>query len=89
MTVSGEMPLSGLLEDFLDRRQHIALAVDEYGGTKGLVTLEDVVETLLGMEIVDEVDKVEDLQALARRQWEKRAKGIDLHGDTSKLKQTK
>jgi len=84
MTVSDEMPLSGLLEFFLDHRQHIALVVDEYGGTKGLVTLEDVVETLLGMEIVDEMDKVEDMQALARRQWEKRARAMGLHVDTSK-----
>lgn len=84
MTVSGEMPLSGLLEIFLDHRQHIALVVDEYGGTKGLVTLEDVVETLLGMEIVDEMDKVENMQALARRQWEKRARAMGLQVDTSK-----
>ena len=84
MTVFGELPISGLLEFFLDRRQHIALVVDEYGGTKGLVTLEDVVETLLGMEIVDEMDKVEDMQALARRQWEKRARAIGLQVDTSK-----
>jgi CBS domain containing-hemolysin-like protein len=84
LTISGEMPLSGLLEFFLDHRQHIALVVDEYGGTKGLVTLEDVVETLLGMEIVDEMDKVEDMQALARRQWEKRARAIGLEVDASK-----
>ena len=83
MTVSGELPLSELLEFFLDHRQHIALVVDQYGGTKGLVTLEDIVETLLGMEIVDETDKVEDMQALARRQWEKRAKAIGLKFDTS------
>lgn len=88
MTVSSEMPLSGLLESFLDRRQHIALVVDEYGGTRGLVTLEDVVETLLGMEIVDEMDKVEDMQALARRQWEKRARAIGLQVDTSSQEQT-
>ena len=86
MTVFGEMPLSGLLEFFLDHRQHIALVLDEYGGTKGLVTLEDVVETLLGMEIVDEMDKEEDMQALARRQWEKRARAIGLEVDTSKWK---
>jgi CBS domain containing-hemolysin-like protein len=84
MSVSGEMPLSGLLEMFLDNRQHIALVIDEYGGTKGLVTLEDVVETLLGMEIVDEYDKAEDMQALARRQWEKRARAIGLQVDTLK-----
>lgn len=77
-TVSGEMPLSGLLEYLLDHRRHIALVVDEYGVTIGLVTLEDVVETLLGMEIVDEMDKVEDMQALARQQWEKRARALGL-----------
>jgi len=74
------MLLSDLLEYLLDNRQHIALVVDEYGGTRGLVTLEDVVETLLGMEIVDERDRVADMRVLARQQWEKRAKslGIDL-----------
>lgn len=83
MTVPGEMTLSNLLESLLDKRQHIALVVDEYGGTKGLVTLEDVVETLLGMEIVDEMDKIEDMQALARQQWAKRARALGLEVDTS------
>jgi CBS domain containing-hemolysin-like protein len=78
LTVPGDMPLSGLLEFFLDHRQHIALVVGEYGGTKGLVTLEDAVETLLGLEIVDELDQVEDMQAYARRQWAKRAKALGL-----------
>jgi len=77
-TVPGNMPLSNLLEFFLDKRQHIALVSDEYGGTKGLVTTEDVVETLLGMEIVDEMDRVEDMQALARQQWVKRARALGL-----------
>lgn len=73
MTISGDMLLSELLEKLLDQRQQISLVVDEFGGTRGLVSLEDVVETLLGMEIVDEMDRVEDMQALARQQWEKRA----------------
>lgn len=81
MSVISEMPLSDLLEFFLNHRQQIALVVDEYGGTKGIVTMEDVVETLLGMEILDEMDKVEDMQALARRQWEKRARAIGLKID--------
>jgi CBS domain containing-hemolysin-like protein len=74
------MELPALLDVLLAQRQHIALVADEYGGTKGLVTLEDVIETLLGTEIVDEMDSVSDMRALARRQWEKRARalGIDL-----------
>ena len=80
MTLTRSNSLSKLLDLFLNTRQHIALVVGEYGETKGIVTLEDVLETLLGMEIMDEVDKVEDMQVLARQQWEKRALalGIDL-----------
>lgn len=80
MAVSGEMLLSELLENLLNQRQQIALVVNEYGGTRGLVSMEDVVETLLGMEIVDEMDRVEDMQALARQQWKKRAsaRGLDV-----------
>jgi len=70
------MLLPKLLEVFLDRRQHIAIIVNEYGGVKGLVTLEDVVETLLGMDIVDETDDVTDMRALARQQWSKRAEAL-------------
>lgn len=80
-SVSGGMPLSILLEFLLRERVHIVLVVGEYGEVKGLVTLEDVVETLLGMEIVDEVDTVEDLQALARQRWAKRASALGLAVD--------
>ncbi|BBO89135.1 hemolysin family protein [Desulfosarcina ovata] len=65
-----------LLETFLKDRQHIALVVDEYGGTEGIVTLEDLVETLMGMEIVDERDTVEDMRALARKRWVARARAL-------------
>ncbi len=67
-----------VFENLLKAREHIALAVDEYGGTAGVITLEDLVETLLGMEIVDEVDGVRDMQALAREQWRKRARRLGL-----------
>ncbi len=83
LTVSGEMKLSELLTFLLDHRQQLALVVGEFGGTEGLVTLEDVVETLLGLEIVDEMDKVEDMQALARQQWAKRAKALGLEVNTN------
>ncbi len=76
-SVPGEMGLPALMEFLLDQRQHIALVVNEYGSTQGLVTLEDVVETLLGTEIVDEMDTTEDMQTLARQQWAKRAETLD------------
>jgi CBS domain containing-hemolysin-like protein len=83
LTVDENMSLSGLLEFLLDKRQHIAMVAGKYGGTQGLVTLEDVVETLLGMEIVDEMDTVEDMQAHARQQWQKRARALGLKTDPS------
>ena len=55
-----------LLTGFLKNRRHIAIVVDEYGGVAGVVTLEDLIETLLGKEIVDETDIVVDLQQRAR-----------------------
>jgi CBS domain containing-hemolysin-like protein len=84
VAVIASTSLSRLLETLLEQRQHIALVVGEYGETKGLVTLEDVVETLLGIEILDEGDKVDDMQKLARQLWAKRAErmGIQLHTDT-------
>jgi CBS domain containing-hemolysin-like protein len=60
-------------------KQHLMLVVDEFGGMAGVISMEDVVETLLGMEIVDEADRNEDMQVLARNLWAQRAKsmGID------------
>ena len=78
LVVHETLPLPDLLERLLDRLEHIALVVDEYGGVAGVVTLEDVVETLLGLEIVDEADSVEDMQALARKQWFKRARELGM-----------
>jgi CBS domain containing-hemolysin-like protein len=81
LSVPDSLCLSDLLEFFLDRHQHLAIVLDEYGGTRGLVTLEDVVETLFGMEIMDEMDSVADMQALARQQWEKRARGLGVFAE--------
>jgi CBS domain containing-hemolysin-like protein len=88
VSVIEQTSLSDLLELLLDRRQHIALVVGEYGETKGIVTLEDVLETLLGMEIVDEADKVEDMQALARQKWAQRAKALGLEVETPQNQRT-
>jgi CBS domain containing-hemolysin-like protein len=76
--VPASLPLSRLLETFLDQRQHIVYVIDEYGGTAGIATLEDVVETLLGLEIMDEKDTVQNMRAMARQQWRKRAKALEL-----------
>ncbi len=53
------------LDEFVERREHLFIAVDEYGGTAGVITLEDALETLLGAEIVDETDAVADMRELA------------------------
>lgn len=71
--VFSKMKLFDLLDLMLNSRIHIAVTVGEYGEVKGLVTLEDVLETLLGLEIVDEVDRVEDMQALARQMMQRRS----------------
>ena len=71
-TVSDEISIADLLDEFIQRREHIFLVVDEYGSTEGIITLEDAIETLLGVEIVDESDSVEDMRQLARELWEKR-----------------
>ncbi len=65
-------PIAALLEEFISRREHLFEVVDEYGGTAGIVTLEDVLETLLGVEIVDEFDSVEDMRAYAVEKWRQR-----------------
>ncbi len=74
IAVAEDYPIIELFNRFLSRREHIALVVDEFGGMAGIVTMEDVVETLLGVEIVDESDRAHDMQVLARRHWQQRAK---------------
>ncbi len=78
MVVRETTALPDLFDHLMQKREHIALVVDEFGGMAGIVTMEDVIETLLGLEIVDELDRAEDMQALARRQWQQRAKKIGL-----------
>jgi CBS domain containing-hemolysin-like protein len=65
-SVPGSMPAHELLRLFLHRRRHMVAVIDEYGSFQGIVTLEDVLESLLGSEIVDEKDEVVDMQAHAR-----------------------
>ena len=85
-TVARSVGLRRLLGLLLERhRAHIALVIDEYGGTEGLVTMEDVVETLLGLEIVDEADQNVDMQAFARQRWADRARSMGLIVDDELL----
>jgi CBS domain containing-hemolysin-like protein len=70
--VSEKLPVQQLLDMFIRNRAHLFLVEDEFGQTAGIVTLEDAIETLLGREILDERDTVEDMQALARRKYRQR-----------------
>lgn len=61
--------ITGLWEDMLENKEHIAVIVDEYGSFEGIVTMEDVIETILGLEILDETDSIVDMQQYARERW--------------------
>lgn len=78
LIVSMDQSLPSIFNEFIEKRQHIAAVVDAYGGMSGILTMEDVIETLLGLEIVDEFDRTEDMQKLAREFWEKRAREMGL-----------
>ncbi|WP_028887302.1 CNNM domain-containing protein [Tenacibaculum ovolyticum] len=73
-----DLSIPDLFNKLVKKREHLALVVDEYGSVSGLVTQEDVIETLLGFEIMDESDSVADLQNLAKKNWEKKSKDIDI-----------
>ena len=79
--VDRNIEIPGLFEQLVETRNHMALVVDEYGSVSGLVTMEDVIETLLGLEIMDESDNVSDLQLQARKNWESRAKRLGIIKD--------
>lgn len=78
LVTNRDLPIPYLFEKLIEQREHIALVVDEYGTVSGLVTQEDVIETLLGLEIMDESDHIADLQILARKSWEQRAKKLGI-----------
>jgi CBS domain containing-hemolysin-like protein len=70
--------MTDAFQHLVANRHHVAIVLDEYGGLSGLVTMEDVVETLLGLEIVDEADTREDIQEFARGLWKNRATKMGL-----------
>ena len=71
-----EEPVANIWEKFLEKKEHVSAIIDEYGTFRGIVTMEDVIETMLGQEIVDETDEVVDMQEYAKEQWEKAQKDI-------------
>ena len=73
LMVQKNTPIPNIFEKFIETKEHIALIVDDFGSAIGLVTMEDVIETLLGIEIIDEHDKHHDMQQLARNKWKERA----------------
>ncbi len=68
-------------EKMLEKKEHIALVADDYGGMDGIVTLEDIIETLLGFEIIDEKDVVADMQQYAKERWKNKQKKYKLLSD--------
>ena len=85
LLVPESLTIPQLFEKLMEIREHIALVVDEYGGMAGVVTLEDVMETLLGVEIVDEFDNIQDMQEYARSKWKSRAEAHGLELDSLDL----
>ena len=73
LTVPENISLFNLFETLLKKREYIAMTVTEFGGVSGIVTLEDLVETLIGIEIVDETDNVTDMQQYAKKRWQERS----------------
>jgi len=81
LVVDRNVAIPSLFEKLIQEKEHVALVVDEYGSVSGLVTMEDVIETLLGLEIMDESDTESDMQELARLNWEKRAEKLGIIDD--------
>ncbi|MBQ1209114.1 MAG: DUF21 domain-containing protein [Bacteroidales bacterium] len=71
-----DTPFGQIWDTMTEKNEQIAIIINEYGSFQGIITMEDVIETILGDEIVDERDVVVDMQQLARDRWEKQAKKI-------------
>ena len=81
LMVSESLPITLLFEQLIAEREQVALALDQYGGMAGLVSMEDMLETLVGLEIVDEYDSVRDMHEYARKRWRERAGSLGIITD--------
>ena len=72
LTVPNTINLFVLFNRLVEKKEHISVVVDEYGGLDGIITMEDVIETFLGLEIMDESDQVIDMQKYAKQKWQKK-----------------
>jgi CBS domain containing-hemolysin-like protein len=75
-------------DQMLAKREHISLVIDEYGGMDGITTLEDIIESLLGFEIIDEKDQIDDMQKYALERWNEKQKKYDLLKSAESKKKT-
>lgn len=82
ITFPEDMTLFDAWDELLQKKEHISLITDEYGGMDGITTLEDIIESLLGFEIVDEKDRVEDMQQYAMKRWKDKQKKYELLKNT-------
>jgi CBS domain containing-hemolysin-like protein len=73
--------ITDLFRTLMERQEHVAMVVDDFGGMAGIVTMEDAIETLLGLEIVDETDATTDMRVLAQRHRNRRARALGLLDD--------
>ena len=69
LTVPNTINLFVLFNRLVEKKEHISIVVDEYGGLEGIITMEDVIEAFLGLEIMDESDQVIDMQKYAKQKW--------------------
>ncbi|MGC6470790.1 MAG: CNNM domain-containing protein [Flavobacteriales bacterium] len=72
LTIPNTINIFNLFNQLLQKKEHIAIVVDEYGGLDGIVTMEDIIETLVGLEIIDEKDQIIDMQKYAKEKWQKK-----------------
>ena len=86
--ISEHTKLPEAFESLREHKHHVAVVIDEFGGMTGLVTMEDIVETLVGVEILDESDSKSDLQAFARKLWKTRSQRKGIHYITTEKEES-